>query len=699
MLLRKLPPVSFEKTAARSLLGDAPANWPNELLGALYKQQPYLSTYQVDLQIKSQDEATGVLYAVFVVKQTLPPTGGLTSPGMSPPADPVSIRVPVIVKSRQVYPMDVFINQTGSFLPMTQTRVGSAMQDAQAFRSVAPSAATRPYSAAGGGTFSAGVPAGGMTGGYDTGYGDIKQASLIFRDGPAPYISREVQELGTRALLYQVSMYAPEQIKEACLQRVNNSSELRGACLLSPSFMSALSVIGETETIVKTAALLPDQPILPDDAVSIVLSKTAGGYNLTTARPVSAGYFKIATAQINRRLVNSLPLSFRQEALDHGIAVLSDTSEELQEIDSQANKDLQKVAIADEHLRVYVGRASQGEFQNIAVLTKTASLDGKPSRRTMVIGDSGMSLQEAPVGMPTGLAIKLAELQPGACRGDGFFIFGDTVTEPVRIRHAVVNLQEGSTTYLADDWLGRSVQIKTASVLRPIEAEKGVFLMPSTAVFVPIDLAKGPYETDVGDLLKQAAFVDRTGALTVRGNLDNGVDVFSPTGEKLASLSTRAESLAYLAAIGDSPAGALKKLASLTSGKVAKLVVAPKTRLQKEAAANQVPSVTPAEMVQICQIVQQDLVKEAAMLSAPDTVDAVLSLGFVTPETVESYLEHLPVLEEAVSRLAEIVVGARMGVPDVPESAATSALSGMEKAVQGLKMLQIRLSLTPDAGE
>ena len=87
-----------------------------------------------------------------------------------------------------------------------------------------------------------------------------------------------------------------------------------------------------------------------------------------------------------------------------------------------------------------------------------------------------------------------------------------------------------------------------------------------------------------------------------------------------------------------------------------------------------------------------DLTKEASLLTGPDTVDSVLSLNFITPENIQGYVDSLPELEQAASKLAELLVGIRLGLSDIPEPAVASSMRGIERAITGLKKLQLRLS-------
>ena len=671
-ILRRVEPVQFEKTAARTLLGDNPSNWPTELLGSLYRQHAFVSDFMVDLQVKNQDEALGYLYGVFVVK---PPLGQPQQQQYaSVPQPPViTVRVPVVVTARKVYPFDIFITQDGKFLPLTQQRVTSAMFSAAPHRTVSPATASSPLLVGNG--FNPDLPISGLG----------KTAGLR---------PLEVRKLASRTLLRTVLAAASDEQKERLTEKVASTGYLRTAMQSSPAFADAVNCVIESPGRVKEAALQQILPLVTDATIAVALVKQASAYDAVvataTARP---GVFEFHRTQLGRHLAGEFPVDVRQEAVASGIGLMSDTDAVLEEIASVTSRDLQKVATATEHCRVYVGRQAGGAVDQFAVLTKVAHLNGKPSNFALVVGEAGVSLQDAPVGIPTGLTIDLEKLAFAAPEGDGFFIMGDTASEPLRITSSIHALD--GETFHAQDWLGRQCVLKVASVKQPVQYGEKAYLLPETARFVSMNASPREYMQDVGALKKHAALQDNLAAITVRGNATGGIDAFDAK-EKIASYEGPAESLLYLAALGDTPKGAKQKFAALCSGKASKYVMRPKARVVKRATITKLASVhcTADEADRI----RVDLVKEASSLAAPDTVDAVLSLSFVTPETANAYLEHMPVLEDAISSLAEMVLGARMGVPEVPESAAATALAGMDKAVQGLKMLQIRLSL-PAADE
>ena len=77
------------------------------------------------------------------------------------------------------------------------------------------------------------------------------------------------------------------------------------------------------------------------------------------------------------------------------------------------------------------------------------------------------------------------------------------------------------------------------------------------------------------------------------------------------------------------------------------------------------------------------------LLSGGDdnTIDAVLSLGFLTPETVSVFLSYMPYLEDSINRLADLLLAVRLGLKLLNENSLRTALFSTEETVNGLKLL------------
>ena len=83
-----------------------------------------------------------------------------------------------------------------------------------------------------------------------------------------------------------------------------------------------------------------------------------------------------------------------------------------------------------------------------------------------------------------------------------------------------------------------------------------------------------------------------------------------------------------------------------------------------------------------------ELLKAAAASGHPDTLDAILSLEFITPQNMRYFIEHLADFDETVSRLAALLIAVRLGLPHVPETPVKDALEGLAKTVNRLKILK-----------
>jgi hypothetical protein len=81
------------------------------------------------------------------------------------------------------------------------------------------------------------------------------------------------------------------------------------------------------------------------------------------------------------------------------------------------------------------------------------------------------------------------------------------------------------------------------------------------------------------------------------------------------------------------------------------------------------------------------LVKEAASFPDPQTVDTVLSLGFINPENIMTFVSYLPDLEDVQEKLCELLFGVRVGLSNVPQTAVERAVRSTEEVIEGLKIL------------
>lgn len=82
------------------------------------------------------------------------------------------------------------------------------------------------------------------------------------------------------------------------------------------------------------------------------------------------------------------------------------------------------------------------------------------------------------------------------------------------------------------------------------------------------------------------------------------------------------------------------------------------------------------------------LLKEAAALSDTSSVDAVLALNFINPENISTFIENLPELEDASTKLAALVLATQLGLQSIPKTAAVRAMFALEDVITGLKSMK-----------
>jgi hypothetical protein len=73
------------------------------------------------------------------------------------------------------------------------------------------------------------------------------------------------------------------------------------------------------------------------------------------------------------------------------------------------------------------------------------------------------------------------------------------------------------------------------------------------------------------------------------------------------------------------------------------------------------------------------------------TVDAALSLNFLTPQTLMKFVDMRPHLEEALSKVCALLVASRLGMSEVSESALSMCIEGLEPTLQGLRVMETSL--------
>ena len=94
-----------------------------------------------------------------------------------------------------------------------------------------------------------------------------------------------------------------------------------------------------------------------------------------------------------------------------------------------------------------------------------------------------------------------------------------------------------------------------------------------------------------------------------------------------------------------------------------------------------------AEFINKLPQVKSLLLKEAAALDDPLSVDRVLSVGFLNPENIGTFISYLPELEDTLKKLSELLVASRLGLSTVDTGALERVTKHMDRVISGLREL------------
>ncbi len=668
-------PHSFTKVAATKLLGDNPERWPGELLSELHRTNSYLGSYQVDFQVQGQDEERGYLHGYFLVTNGQPPanpnpmggeivnqTTAQAEQGAMQDGGAPLVKIPVIVENRNLKAMDVFLNAEGGFLPLSEDRVGEALAQPENFQSVRvekPSAVPLP------GT----EPPSGSGRQFGSGQASVEKTSSV--------LESVVGDLHPK-------------IKTAFLKRLE-TPEMIFAIENNEAFKEACGKLWHTKT---ASAPQPAYKSLKPDAVHF--EKTAGGYMMRSA---AAGAYHPDEEFIPRSDADMIPYEILCEIQKEGSVLLTDGIDE-KEVTPNEKFELVKEA------GLY--SAVAGDDYEIGFFTpEIYDLDG--SRRHGVLGLT-FSRGASTVSLSHMSKVAASRLDPssndawGAALAETIHtsqIVGEGVFVKIdkdKIAAATVPLKITSRTWAPT---GMSFQfengfrggtIKLASILKaPMQTGADEYTIPGNWFFVPV--TKNVSLVEDPELAKAASPISgqresvivghSNGLYSIKGHLVNGLPTSCTDQVKEASASL------LLGCLGLSAKSVKTKLAQ------AKLLGYTEAWCPGSVADYKEKLAEMRDVVRECfeevTLPSLNLIKEASVLTDETSVDTILSLGFISPETIGAYVEHVDEMEGVLGKLCEMVVSVRLGLKDIPEQALERAIKGLDATLAGLRDLQLRM--------
>lgn len=644
-------PAHFEKSAALSMsLASAPEDWDQEILEIAYKQHPWLAefTATIDFIKKVPDRRYG-LGGITVYAKI--PAGVRVSKDGQGPTGPIIGHIPVIVREGELMPLDVFVSGT-KVLPL----------DEDTFRRQA-SSVTSPNSTTGDRSDPTIIgylwPPGRSTfGGASSELG----MSLLnkFASAEADDFFKSLQKLAEDEVATLKEAEGFPLLTSILQGKVAGNRKAASDCLDSVKGSTFLSpVLGSmAESVV---ACFPDQK--PARGKVAQLIRGENGYIMRTTYPEAFSFGRATPVNVK-------------------VATGDDAQVFVPEGFSCA--------------RVKTSSVEKSAFvSDLPPICGATIVDGSEVRAGAIFRDvvdfngqkrEGSLFTEKPDGSYSMGSFKVADMReasvPGAdaLEGRGVFVSktagGHVCSVPVTIHRKDVSatgpvyLATVHGTKLAGEVpLDLSVKLYVSNEIREplFVAKTASLLVPAGHVWVKVASKQfTPYtpitvERNVVTVQKMAS------------------DLYSLSGKPVQDVVTgqlnSLDTQFVLASLG-LPSDAIEKV--MSDSKVATLVDC------------NVLKPRPA----VSGIVQEDpeLLKAAAYLDDPNTVDAVMGLNMADFNVEDDFQSVARALEDAQQRIARLLLLSRLGMYTIPEGASKVVMIRLTPIIDALKVMALQHS-------
>lgn len=662
-------PFDMIKVAGKKLSENS-QGWASEILAQLFNRHAFLGSYQVDFQEEARDDERGYLFGYFHVKQREamvpqdPRTGAVQRPELAQqeqasaqPGGPPSARIPVIVKDKKLSAFDVFITPDGRFLPLTDTRVMETMSSPELMEAHKV------------------VPGGGAT--------SDNENTPPERTGTSGAGSGQTVKVSS--VMGVVVPTLQPHVKLAFLERCCTDPHLRHAMDNNDAFANVVGQVYRDKTAAPEGAELVQKRKMwvPTDAVHF--QKTADGIIMTSAS--GASYEPLSTL-IPREDFDLIPDSVLPDVMKTGSVLVAYREPGTEDLQTEFAE-----IVESGHYKV---ATAAGDITHGAVITDVVDLAGRdmdgslflevPRRghtfNTKLAGAPVEGPMDIPVCEPhgTGVFVKVAE--------DGSL---ERATLPVKIGFKHTDTV-GDVTYAVESSLVGGTKLKLAhGLLNPIRIDENLCALPADWYFVPAG--------EMRPLMKEAHMAKAASAMPA---LMRGVQIIHSEGlyafkggcgvnelpAEHRQLVKEAEAAVLLGCLG--VAEPLTKLA--TAREKGSAIVYGDNDLTDQKTKMASIRDELADLFTAQAMRAPDLIKVAAAMADEKSVDAILSLGFLTPDNVMAFMENIDVLEQTVGSLAELLISVRLGLSEVKEGAVERGLKGVDETIMGLKALQVRVT-------
>lgn len=630
-----LPLPTFEKVAYANLSENS-SDWVHDITKMLYEKLPFLAQFPTRVKIDRIEERMGYGYGAITV------SGALS--------------VPLIIKAFELAPMDVFIHRN-RFAPLSERRVEEILFNPDMF----------------------GKP-------VDTAGMDVS----IYPSNYPPHGGKYV--------------YAAHSI----LSRLNGlvteaDKKYLAAKLAEPGMFAAFKQSGTLSLLKRAALITPRKHVDPNSIlpVNVLQAEKIAGDKFVVRATSDRLYAPKETTVDKRTLWDKLGAAAAREVLESGVYTTVQGARPwkpvmVEELKSDEAKPIRK------HGR-YEVMDVDGDRRLGWVFPNVVDFDLHKLGDKVFTDGLSYALQGDIVGIPATSPARpeqkdetpIAELENGK---HGCFVFmrgGESLcTIPFSVISPIFD-QGTHIRFEAMDEYGRPFVVEVTSGVKSITRsthQTNTYTVPADAQFIDIGRKVVRLQDANSGKKIDSDAIKASADSTVIVTCDDG-NVFNLAGAGLGDLVADARGVGqtkakwYLVSLGCSPSEADHVLERARKDGRAKIVGTKVLITQAEKQAEVMRDRVIPLLTKVGNL-KRDYVKEAAFLDDESTADKVLGLNFVTPENTQIFVEFLPAYEDAVSKLAHLLIAIRLGLKHVPEPAAKSSMDGLEVVIAALRNME-----------
>lgn len=467
---------------------------------------------------------------------------------------------------------------------------------------------------------------------------------------------------------------------------------------------STRRMIEKNASVVECLTRLTSSPVHSTDKIaSVAASRFAMGFDVVQVRPSGYGYtVKVSAApqgmapqqaqMTQQQAQQALPPEMLQAADQQGAATVTN-------VQAEPDPLAEKMTPAKGFGLYKVTDATTGkQLVGYVIPDLFDPVTGKSSSMHLFTNGSSYSVQPAITGSLLGVNFNLPIPENPEVRGLGVFIKHNEKAIIATVPYTIITkvTVEGRGYMAAQDSMGNDIRIiPSEGLMKPVASSPSEIIIPADFKFLPLE---NPVHLAGGTELMKAAQANAYHTMMELRAWQDGCRLDGPVFDKIGSGEHDwADGVFWMAAAGvpQNLGSALLEKAASTGEPVRLFGLQPlSTReefveeARKEAAAALADVDIPQRVNLLKEIAAVTFSKEASALVDTASVDAVLSLNFLNPENVETFVEHLPQLEHASTKLANIVLASQLGLQSIPKTAAVRAMFALEDVISGLKSLK-----------